>query len=321
MEPAGQPPPVPTPPAVPPPLPTPPPLSPAPVQPEPAPRNPGPISAGPISVGLGFASIAIYLAAQVGLQLLLALVAAIAGRPDLATHPIVAALCCLAGVGGSAGFLLLCRCRLAGTFHLSVPRAARTLPAILLLTVGCWILSMEVGLWTEHVLPMPEVFKKLFAELLNAKAPVGLFLAIVVAAPLAEEFICRGILLPALRDRWGTGTALVVSSLAFGAMHLNPWQFGYATLIGLVLGWLRIRTGSVFPGVLMHALNNGISWLLVIRPGILPEGEGLVLGHINAIPGWWLWLAAVLLPVGLLVLGPPVEEPATGTPERSDPNP
>lgn len=79
-----------------------------------------------------------------------------------------------------------------------------------------------------------------------------------VIPPLVEEILFRGAVLGCLR-RWGDGFAIAASSILFGLYHGNVGQFVFATLVGLVFGYLRVRTGNILPSMLLHMLNNGLA--------------------------------------------------------------
>lgn len=81
-----------------------------------------------------------------------------------------------------------------------------------------------------------------------------------VIPPLVEEILFRGAVLGSLR-RWGDWFAILVSSILFGLYHGNAGQFVFATLVGLVFGYLRVRTDNMLPGMLLHMLNNGLATL------------------------------------------------------------
>ncbi len=127
----------------------------------------------------------------------------------------------------------------------------------------------------------------------------------VVIAPLTEEFLFRGVILRGLLGRWKPWVAVVVSSLLFGAMHLNPAQFPIALMIGLVLGWVYVRTRSLGLCMLGHAINNAFTFLpldkffLVDGFNRVPEGfdEASVIFH-----PWWFDLAGLALFVGGIFL-------------------
>lgn len=292
-------------PGLPPSTPAPPVLPPIlPKAPPPLPPCPPPVQGRrEISVRLALVSMAICLASQAGIQTVWGLAAAAAGNPALATNPWVLAVSVLLSIGGVVGFLAMFRVDVRSTASFGFPRPLRTVPAVLLLTVAGWIVSMQVAMTTEHWLPMPKMLEDMFRQLLDRNQPVGLLLALVVAAPITEEYLCRGIVLPALQRRWGSAVAVVGSALAFGALHLNPWQFFYAALLGVTLGWLRVQSGSILPGILLHALNNLISWVLLIHPSLIPKGQDFLDKTAKEIPTTWLLLSALLFPAGLLLLG------------------
>ncbi|MDE7122991.1 MAG: CPBP family intramembrane metalloprotease, partial [Alistipes sp.] len=89
------------------------------------------------------------------------------------------------------------------------------------------------------------------------------FAALAVLAPLFEELLCRGIVLEAVRARHGAVRAWLVSSLFFGVMHLYPAQAVGAFVVGLVLGYVCIATGSLWGAVALHALNNALAYALM----------------------------------------------------------
>jgi membrane protease YdiL (CAAX protease family) len=99
----------------------------------------------------------------------------------------------------------------------------------------------------------------LFAPAVQSAGPGLLVLAVgaVVLAPLGEELVFRGMLLPALVPWAGTTAALWISALIFGGLH---WYYGVMTpvivLFGWVLGWARIASGGLLAPVLLHALIN-----------------------------------------------------------------
>ena len=89
-------------------------------------------------------------------------------------------------------------------------------------------------------------------------------LSTVICAPIFEEFIFRGIILESTRHRFGVIAAWLISSLCFGLAHGLPAQMTAAGVIGLVLGYVYIRSGSLFSGIVLHALNNALAMLLLI---------------------------------------------------------
>ncbi len=84
-------------------------------------------------------------------------------------------------------------------------------------------------------------------------------LAVCVAAPLFEELVFRGFLWDALNRSMPAWLVWILTSLIFAAYHLDPVQASAVVFTGAVLGWLRWTTGSVWPGVVMHAANNTLA--------------------------------------------------------------
>lgn len=85
----------------------------------------------------------------------------------------------------------------------------------------------------------------------------------VVMAPLAEEFLCRGILLDAARARGGAVYGLFFSSVFFGVIHFHPAAVVNAFAMGLVLGYVYLRSESLWLAVILHAFNNASAMLLL----------------------------------------------------------
>lgn len=86
-----------------------------------------------------------------------------------------------------------------------------------------------------------------------------LFLAVLT--PLGEEFAFRGVLTNAL-SRYGVWVSGVVSTLVFAAVHGLNMALVPAFVVGSINAFLFLRTKSVWPGVLVHALNNAFVTVL-----------------------------------------------------------
>lgn len=112
---------------------------------------------------------------------------------------------------------------------------------------------------------IPNTMEDTFIDM--SRNPFGL-LSIGIMAPILEEFLFRGAIQGYLQSRckrpW---VAIVVSSLIFGVVHLNPAQIPFAFLLGMMFGWLYYRTGSLLPGIVGHALNNTIAGINMIIYG------------------------------------------------------
>ena len=111
-------------------------------------------------------------------------------------------------------------------------------------------------------LQLPEIYKQMFKGMMHND--MG-FIAIGVLVPIAEEMVFRGAILRRLLDltgyekRW---IAIVTSAALFGLVHGNMLQGLNAFVMGLLLGWMYVRTGSIMPGVMFHWVNNSTAVLL-----------------------------------------------------------
>ena len=97
---------------------------------------------------------------------------------------------------------------------------------------------------------------------------------ISVLAPLLEEVMFRGAIqgymMRRMRSPWA---AIIAAALVFGIFHMNPVQIVYATLLGVVFGWIYYRTGSLMSVIVGHVLNNTIATIMMLLLGSTGEKE------------------------------------------------
>lgn len=82
------------------------------------------------------------------------------------------------------------------------------------------------------------------------------FISICIMTPISEELFFRGYLLDSINRMHGQWPAILISAVIFGLVHLDPFTIGMATIGGIIYGWIRIRTGSLLPGIAAHAMWN-----------------------------------------------------------------
>ncbi len=90
------------------------------------------------------------------------------------------------------------------------------------------------------------------------------FVAAAVVAPIAEEIFFRGFMYGGLRRRIGVIGAMLISTLLFTALHFSVDLFIPIFTLGLFLAWLYEYTGSLYPGIFLHAANNALSLLVLL---------------------------------------------------------
>lgn len=106
----------------------------------------------------------------------------------------------------------------------------------------------------SDIIPMPDSVQKTFEKIFKKD-----FISIaimVIAAPILEETLCRGIVLRGLLKNYSPYKAILISAIFFSVMHLNPWQALPAFFGGLFIGWIYYKTQSVIPGMIVHATVN-----------------------------------------------------------------
>jgi membrane protease YdiL (CAAX protease family) len=96
-----------------------------------------------------------------------------------------------------------------------------------------------------------------------------LLVAVALLPAIAEELLFRGLLLGRIASQFGATAGLVLSALLFGVIHLDVAQGLAACVLGLYLGGVRLRTGSVHAPILCHASNNALA---VLAPHFVPFG-------------------------------------------------
>lgn len=94
------------------------------------------------------------------------------------------------------------------------------------------------------------------------------FIATAIVPALVEEFACRGIVLGLLKKH-GQGFAIIASSIVFGIMHGNFEQIPFAVMVGLILGYIYVKTGSIWPSVAVHCINNAVSVIFTYLENVM----------------------------------------------------
>jgi sodium transport system permease protein len=185
------------------------------------------------------------------------------------------------------------------------------LPAIVLLGGSLWMFAHELMLWLQWLGIAtfgPEQFEQAqkFAEQLPQSSLWVVLFAGALTPALCEEWFFRGFVMSAFRPL-GKWPAIVFSALLFGLMHVLTSnvvaveRFFPSAGMGLVLGWVAWRTGSLLPGVILHALHNG--FLLSVgyyKDTLLEWGLGVQEGM--HLPLAWLAGGVVASALGFVIL-------------------
>ena len=132
-------------------------------------------------------------------------------------------------------------------------------------SVMLWSVIAAVGMivpsgWMMEQMPdLPNIVEQEFTTLLSNRWG---YITIGLLAPVAEEVVFRGAILKSLLTKYRPWLAIVLSAVIFSVGHLNPAQMPHAFLIGLLLGWMYWRTGSILPGMAYHWANNSAAYVI-----------------------------------------------------------
>lgn len=186
------------------------------------------------------------------------------------------------------------------------------------LIVAGVILMLATGIVLTPVL---DLLPDTYIDMLDDYMQGGFWpmLTAVVAAPVLEEFLFRGIIQKNLVRRLGPLWGIVLGALVFGGIHLIPQQIVYASCLGLILGSIYYLTGSLNSAIAVHFVNNGLTALLYMVFGTSDGLERKILGD-GSLWGW-----AYAISVGLLIAGAwytvrRIQREKRKTPARSDEN-
>jgi sodium transport system permease protein len=159
-----------------------------------------------------------------------------------------------------------------------------------------------VGGLVMRLLPPPDSLVKALEKLVmleDASASLWKLLLVIAITPaVCEELLFRGLILSGLR-RYGQWPAIIISALLFALAHASIYRLLPTFCLGLMLGYIVVKTGSIYCSMLMHALNNGIAVTLARSKDF---GERFGLSEATQVP-WSITLPAIaVVVIGLLIL-------------------
>ncbi|MFO7974247.1 MAG: CPBP family intramembrane glutamic endopeptidase [Candidatus Hydrogenedentota bacterium] len=172
-----------------------------------------------------------------------------------------------------------------------------TLLAIVPLSIGAALIISEMDNLLRQMMPLQDPYKEIFESL--SSSPLVAFFMLAIMAPITEETLFRGVVLRGLLRQHGAWASSFVSALLFGLVHVYPAQIMPAFLLGWLLAWVHLRTGSIWPCMWMHAVVNTL--FLVAHMLIPNEIRGLTTPPEAGLfqPLWLDALAVALFGIGV----------------------
>jgi len=163
----------------------------------------------------------------------------------------------------------------------------------------------ELGL--VRVSPVVKEYTETLAQRMQDISPWLVLTMLAVLPAVFEELFFRGLLLSSLQASMGRAKAVCLSAVAFAAFHVIVMHYLAverllpSLFLGLILGWLCVRTGSLWPGVLLHACHNGFLLLLIYFRKTL-KASGLDVAEATHLPVSWLVISGTIAVVGFGVI-------------------
>lgn len=164
------------------------------------------------------------------------------------------------------------------TYSFNLAKLTRTLGSVLLF-IGAFL--MENILSTMLYQFFPEAFEDTNSGLLELLGGDNIWIAFLVVAvtpAICEEMMFRGFILSGFRSKYRKWTSIVLSAFIFGVYHTSLIRLVPTMMLGICFAMIVYYTGSIFPAMAMHCLNNSIAVVEMYNPGWLEDNFPLIFG-------------------------------------------
>jgi uncharacterized protein len=219
----------------------------------------------------------------------------------------------------SLGLVILIGYKKTGAPFMEVFPLKKISPAviisILMTSFGFTIILSEVDNLFRTIFPMPDFMKNFITGLYASSDIIGSLFVLGIVAPLTEEFMFRGVFMRGFMKNYRPITAILVSSVIFSLIHMNPWQMLSAFTMGIYLAVLLVRTGSLVSCLLAHSFFNFIPvlFLNIMRLEVRGYTAGDLAQAGRFQPPWFDAAGILLVAAGIYIMyrssARPVEGP------------
>ena len=216
----------------------------------------------------------------------------------------------------SAGLILLLGFKKAKRKFNDVFKFNRVSPflwaATAVFSIGMIVVSSELDNLLNFFLPIPEIFRKAFENLAGQKVFAISIIYMGILPAITEEMFFRGLILDGFARNYSKRKAVFISALLFGLIHLNPWQFLTAFMIGLAAAWICIETNSILPCMLIHFINNTLYTVMVRLEDFVPiRGFNAITSGVHEFQPLWFTLPGLaVFAAGIMMLMKGMKKPA-----------
>ncbi|MCF7957948.1 MAG: ABC transporter permease subunit [Phycisphaerae bacterium] len=190
------------------------------------------------------------------------------------------------------------------TLSLKTPRTT-ALIATILMAAAMLVLGHQYTTWQGNFIKPPQEYAEMMKTLFENTTPaklIVLLLAIALSPAVCEEVLFRGVILSGLRSRCSVKLSIIATGILFGLMHIYISQIIPTALLGIVITYLVLRSGSIFTGILFHLLNNSIA--VLFATGYFPKTIFTFVENYEQtyFPTWLTLTALLLLTTGIALL-------------------
>ncbi|MDE6844631.1 MAG: ABC transporter permease [Lachnospiraceae bacterium] len=135
-----------------------------------------------------------------------------------------------------------------------------------LIAVGMFLLNIVIATGLMEIFPESAAnVETTFSGILGDNAMAALFV-IAVTPAICEEMLFRGVILNSLKAKYRIFSAVAITAALFGIYHMSLVKFIPTGLLGLVFCIAAWRTGSIYPAMVMHFINNAVSVAITYYP-------------------------------------------------------
>ena len=181
------------------------------------------------------------------------------------------------------------------------------------LAIGFYLINTIISIGLVYLFPSSATnVTTTFGSLLSGNI-WGTLLVIAIAPAVCEEMLFRGVIFHSMKAKYRISTAILAVAALFGLYHMSLVKFIPTGLLGFVLCCVVYKTGSIFPAMMIHFINNGMSVLLSCYPEQVEKVFPVLMKETLNVSDVLLVLGAgiVLFSVGLLIMKPKQEKKET----------
>ncbi len=170
---------------------------------------------------------------------------------------------------------------------------------VMMIALALVILLDEADRLINLILPMPPEVREALQDLFTVESTgemILVWIGTVFTAAVAEEALFRGFMQVSMEAYRGVTRAVLFSALLFALAHFNPWWMIQILILGVFLGFISWRAGSVIPCMVVHAFQNALA---LLTGGSMESEEWAWYSSGNHVSPSVLIAAAALLFVGM----------------------